>query len=280
MPASPVIVWKPTNNTVNDDLETYQEGKYARPSLFYRFDKNTESASTIKMTSHQFRHLLNTMGQRGGLSQSAIARWSGRADMKQNRVYDHMTEYELVDMLRAQDPSLSLIKPIEEIADQIAAKLPMTRQEFNQLTIPTAHVTEYGYCVHDFTMSPCQRFRDCLNCTEQVCVKGDRRLARLKERYEDVQRLTSEAEAEISEGTAGADRWYEIHHLTEMRLKELISILENPEIQDGAVVKLRNANEFSPLRRAVEAKLGAARVESNDRSMLEDMRNLLGGGLG
>ncbi|MDE2420851.1 MAG: integrase [Gammaproteobacteria bacterium] len=280
MPASPVMVWQPTNNTVNDDLETFQDGEYARPSLFDRFNNNTESANALKMTSHQFRHLLNTMGQRGGLSQSAIARWSGRADMKQNRTYDHMTEYELVDMLRTHDPALSLDRSLEEVANQIAAKLPMTRQEFNALTIPTAHVTEYGFCVHDFTMSPCQRFRDCLNCTEQVCVKGDRRITRLKDRYADVQRLTSQAEAEISKGTAGADRWYQIHHLTEMRLKDLIAILENPEIQDGAIVKLRNANEFSPLRRAVEAKLGATKVESTDRSMLEDMRNLLGGGLG
>jgi hypothetical protein len=281
MEASPVIVWKPTANTVNDDLSSVEKNDgYIRPSIFDRNGFNDGRDSPLKMTSHQFRHLLNTMAQRGGLSQSEIARWSGRVDMKQNRAYDHMSEFELVAMIRSHDSSLSLDRPLEEIAEQVAAKLPMSRQEFNTLTMPTAHVTEYGFCVHDFVMSPCQRFRDCLNCTEQVCVKGDRRLDRIKGRYEDVKRLKDLAEREIGEGTAGADRWYEIHKLTEKRLKELIGILENPAIQDGAIVKLRNENEFSPLRRAVETRLGVGKANVSERPMLEELRNMLGDGLG
>ena len=281
MGASPVIVWKPTNNTVNDNLFT-KKGKdgYKRSSIFDRNGFNDGREVLLKVTSHQFRHLLNTMAQRGGLSQSEIARWSGRVDMKQNRAYDHMTEFELVDMIRSHDSSLSLDRPLEEIAEQVAAKMPMTRQEFNTLTMPTAHVSEYGFCVHDFTMSPCQRFRDCLNCTEQVCVKGDRRLDRIKGRYADVKHLKDQAEQEIVDGTAGADRWYEIHDLTQKRLKELIEILENPDIQDGAIIKLRNENEFSPLRRAVETRLGSRKVSSKESPLLEEMRKMLGGGLG
>ncbi len=91
----------------------------------------------------------------------------------------------------------------------IASRIPMTRQEFNTLAMPTAHITEYGFCIHDFTMSPCQRFRDCLNCTEQVCIKGDRRLDRIKERHRIVKELRDKAAQEINDGTAGADRWYQ-----------------------------------------------------------------------
>jgi hypothetical protein len=281
MTASPVLVCKPTANTVNDDLSSVEKSLgYKRPSIFDRHGFNDGRDVPLKITSHQFRHLLNTMAQRGGLSQSEIARWSGRVDMKQNRAYDHMTEFELVAMIRAHDTSLSLDRSLEEIADQIAMKLPISRHEFNTLTMPTAHVTEYGFCVHDFAMSPCQRFRDCLNCTEQVCVKGDCRLDRIKDRYADVGLLKDRAEQEIREGTAGADRWYEIHALTEKRLNELIGILENPSIQDGAIVKLRNENEFSPLRRAVEARLGAKNVNPKEHPMLDEMRKMLGGGLG
>lgn len=281
MPASPITVWKPTANTVNDDLATPEEKDgYARTSIFDRNGYNCEGGVPLKMTSHQPRHLINTMAQRGGLSQSEIARWSGRVDMKQNRAYDHMTEFELVDMLRSHDESLSLDLPLEEIAAQVAAKLPMTRQEFNALTIPTAHITEYGFCPHDFAMMPCQRFRDCLNCTEHVCIKGDCRLERIRRRYEDVLRLKNQAVQEMNDGSAGADRWFEIQDMTEKRLKELIGILENPEIPDGAIVRLRNENEFSPLRRAVEVRLGAGRVEGKERPLLDEMRNLLGGGLG
>ncbi|EKD74304.1 MAG: hypothetical protein ACD_45C00005G0009 [uncultured bacterium] len=66
--------------------------------------KSRENSTPID--THQFRHLLNTMAQRDGLSQSEIARWSGRADIKQNRVYDHMSEFELV--IRRQ-PWLSIL---------------------------------------------------------------------------------------------------------------------------------------------------------------------------
>src|SRR5450830_19139 len=276
-----VVLWQPTANTINDDLASVHKNEdYVRPSIFDRHGFNDDRSLPIKMTSHQFRQLLNTMAQRGGMTQSEIARWSGRTDVKQNRAYDHMNEFELVAMLRSHDPSLTLDKSLEDIATQIAAKLPMTRQEFNMLAMPTAHLTEYGFCVHDFVMSPCQRFRDCLNCTEQVCVKGDRRLTRIKERFVDVKRLKEKAELEITEGTAGADRWYEIHALTEMRLKELIGILENPMMQDGAVVKLRNVNEFSPLRRAIEARVDERKSGDKERPLLDEMRKLLGGGLG
>ncbi|MEQ1560905.1 MAG: hypothetical protein ABL933_18465 [Methyloglobulus sp.] len=258
-PASPVLLWKPKLETVNDDLATIEKKVgYIKPSIFDRHGYNAEGQKISKITTHQFRHLLNTMAQHGGLSQFEIARWSGRVDFKQNRDYDHMTEFELVDMLRAKDASLTLDRPLEEIAEQLSAKLPITRQEFNTLTMPTAHVTEYGFCTHDFTMLPCQRFRDCLNCTEQVCIKGDRRLDRIKRRYEQVVELKNQAEKNIGLGLAGADRWYEIHDLTAKRLDEMIKILENPKIPNGTIVKLRNDNEFSPLRRAVEIRISAS----------------------
>lgn len=277
MPKSPIMIWPPTNNTLNEDLQSRETSPgYFAPSIFDRHGFNMGDKK-LKANSHQFRHLLNTMAQRGGLSQSEIARWSGRADIKQNRVYDHMSEFELVDMIRSHDNALSLDQPLEEIAEQIASKIPMTRQEFNTLAMPTAHITEYGFCIHDFTMSPCQRFRDCLNCTEQVCVKGDRRIDHLRERHTIIEKLRDKAAQEIKEGTAGADRWYQIHDLTEKRLRELIGIMENPNIQPGAIIKLRNENEFSPLRRAIEAK-----TEKNEpeQSLIEDMQKLLGGGLG
>lgn len=275
MPKSPILVWKPTPNTLNDDLSSRESTPgYVVPSIFDRY-----GYKNLKANSHQFRHLLNTMAQRGGLSQAEIARWSGRADMKQNRVYDHMSEFELVDMIRSHDTSLSLDQSLQEIAEQIATKIPMTSQEFNSLAMPTAHVTEFGFCIHDYTMSPCQRFRDCINCTEQVCVKGDRRIERLKERLHIVEKLRNKAAQEINDGTAGADRWYEIHDLTEKRLRELIGIMEDPNIQNGAIIKLRNKNEFSPLRRALGSTTKQVE-ENNQAGPLQDLQHLLGGGLG
>lgn len=280
-PASPVLVWRPEPNRINDDLSTVHKdgGRYSQ-SIFDRHGYNVGREEPLKVTTHNFRHLLDTMAQRGGLDQARLAKWAGRTDIKQNRVYDHMSEGELVEMIRHNDPSLTLGDSLQEVAEEIGKRMPMTRQEFNSLSIPTAHITEYGFCIHDFTMSPCQKFRDCLNCTEQICVKGDQRLDRIKARHADVKRILEKAEKEIEEGAAEADRWYEIHALTDARLEELVGILTDPSIPDGSLVKLRNPNEFSPLRRAVEAKADSASGDPEEQGLLEDLRNMLGGGLG
>jgi len=66
-------------------------------------------------------------------------------------------------------------------------------------------------------------------------------------------------------------------------LRELIYILENPNIDDGAQVKLRG-NDFSQFRRVANKKsiIMVAENEdiSNEVSILEDLTDLLGGGFG
>lgn len=95
-----------------------------------------------------------------------------------------------------------------------------------------------------------------------------------------VKQLRDKAAQEIDDGTAGADRWYQIHDLTEKRLQELIGIMENPTIQNGTIIKLRNENEFSPLRRVINSKTQKNLHPDQNQPLLEDVKNLLGGGLG
>ena len=230
------------------------------------------------MTSHQVRHLLNTFAQRGGLSQLEIAKWSGRADQKQNRTYNHMSEYEMVAKAEALDTSLALFGP----SGKIDKHVPITIQEFNTMEKGAVHVTEFGACVHDYTMTPCEKYRDCLNCHEQVYIKGEtENLIRIKERLSIIKEKLQDAENAIREGSAGADRWYECQKNTMEHLLELVSILENPDLEDGAQIKLRNDKSFSPLRRAIESKSSMkGRGHSEDTKLLDDMAKLLGGGLG
>jgi hypothetical protein len=253
---SPVILWQPTVNVLNNDLGLRQTApNYAPPNVLQRNAVLLGDVLLPAVTSHQFRHYLNTVAQRGGLAQSDLARWSGRADPLQNRVYDHMSEFELSDKIRLQNPALALDTPLKDMAAAIAVNMPKTRQEFNLLTDPVVHITEIGFCVHDFVLTPCQLFRDCLNCTEQVCVKGDGRLKGLYERRVLVEAQVQKAKQEIEEGSAGADRWYEIQVKTLGRLDALIAILEDPNVPAGAIIRLRDGNEFNPLRRAMESRL-------------------------
>ncbi|MBB5940798.1 integrase [Xanthomonas sp. 3307] len=245
----PVVLKKPTSNIFNDDVGSRENSA----SIFERHGALIDKKSK-KLTSHQFRHLLNTMAQRGGMSQADIAVWSGRTDIKQNRDYDHLSEFEVVEMIKRHDPSLNKGAATDSGVRDLANKLPMTQEEFDLLLVPTAHVTEYGYCVHDFVMAPCQRFRDCLNCSEQICVKGDRRVARMKERLVQVNALVERASLEIANGTAGADRWFETHQMTQHRLAQLIEVMESAQVPDGTLIRLKTDQEFSPVRRALRMR--------------------------
>ena len=65
------------------------------------------------------RHLLSTIAERGGMAQDDLARWAGRADAKQNRVYNQMSEFEMVVRAEQFDPSKSLFGPVGEAKKHI-----------------------------------------------------------------------------------------------------------------------------------------------------------------
>ena len=127
---SPVILWHPDVNILNNDISPRKSlNSDSHKSIFDRYGFKDKDGSRLKATSHQMRHLLNTLAERGGLSLHEIAKWAGRADPKQNRVYNHMSEYEMVAKAEQLDASLSLFGPDIEVAKHI----PITIQEFNIL---------------------------------------------------------------------------------------------------------------------------------------------------
>ncbi|WP_349886343.1 integrase [Pantoea ananatis] len=276
-----VELHKPTGNFFNNDLSPREalEGKHE--NIFERYSYRSENGEQLKLTSHQARHLLNTIAQRGGLSNLEIAKWSGRANVKQNRTYNHMTEYELVSMAERLDISKALFGP----ACDVTKHLPVIVQDFNLLEHAAVHVTEYGYCVHDYTMSPCEKYRDCVNCTEQVCIKDDdmKKMERIRVHLVKLERQLILNESAVIKGEIGADRWYLYHKKTATRLRELLALLENPEIENGAQIKLKG-NDFSQFRRVVEKKSIEAIEQkgkfSKEAVILEDIITMLGGGFG
>ena len=276
---SPVILWHPEVNIFNHDLSPRESLKRENhKSIFDRYGFEDKDGKRLKATSHQMRHLLNTIAEQGGLSQHEIAKWAGRADPGQNRVYNQMSEYEMVAKAEQLDTSLSLFGPSGEVARHI----PITIQEFNILEKGPVHITEYGVCVHDYTMSPCEKYRDCLNCSEQVCIKGDKeKLRRIKSRLLEVESQFEASETAINQGFAGADRWHEYHKNTLNHLRELVRILENPDIPDGSQIKLANNKSFSILNRAVNAKFSASNnIDLKEKNLLKNTAKLLGDELG
>lgn len=270
MRASPVLLWKPDDSTLTNDLN-HIEGK--ERNIWIRHGYKKPDGTEVSMTSHQIRHYLNTAAQRGSLAQLDIAKWSGRANIHQNATYNHMSDDEFVDMARQAG--------VGGVLQKIKFNAPVTYADLDAMGEGIAHVTEYGFCVHDFSMLPCQKHRDCLNCIEQVCVKGDEeKLERLKKQRDGIRLQLGKAQEASEDGVYGADRWSSHQITTLERVGQLIEILESPNTANGSVIHLSIDQEFSPLRREIAARTAIAKTAPpvlSAASDVEELRTLLGG---
>jgi hypothetical protein len=221
-------------------------------SIFTRLGFSEPDGGPIAITSHQFRHYLNTLAQAGGLSQLDIAKWSGRLDVNQNQVYDHVTSSEMLAKIRDTVGSAQMVGPLAELPKKVLIR----RDEFSRLVIPTAHTTDIGYCIHDYAELPCQLHMDCINCQDFACVKGDaKKEAMLRTRLDEAKAFLANAEGAVKNGYSGSDRWMEHHRVTVDRLTQLCDILDDPAVPNGAVIQLATPKMPSSLEKAVGDQL-------------------------
>lgn len=273
----PLIPWLPNVNIINNDLSPRESlgEDVAHQSIFDRYGYSNSDGTRMKMTTHQLRHLIDTMGQRGGLSEEEIARWAGRADVKQNRTYNHVTELEQVERLEQYQ-----LDSAHDYGMDLIHHEPVTRAEFELMPKGAAHTTMYGFCVHDFVMSPCGKLRDCTNCEEHICVKKqDDRKERIEKHRDNVKLQLDAANEAVQQGLFGADRWLEHHQISMARLDELVGVLNDPNITDGALIKLKNENSFSHLKRVLQSKKATMIATDRDESnaVVDDLLLMLGG---
>lgn len=266
-PARPIIVWAPAKSTFTTDISWTKDKE---ETIWVRYGYTNPDGTPINISSHQIRHYLNTLAQRGALGQLDIAQWSGRVNIHQNATYNHMTTVEHVELAREIGVGAALTK--------IRQNMPVTLADLDAIGEGIAHITIFGFCVHDYSMLPCQKHRDCLNCTEQVCVKGDAAtLERLKAHRDAARAQLEKAEAANVEGIYGADRWSQHQIKTLARADQLVQILESRDTPDGTIIRLSNDQEFSPLKRAIAARSTAPSLPaSDDEPDISELRALMG----
>lgn len=245
-------------------------------TIFERFNLVEDDGSPLAIRSHQMRHYLNTLAQSNGANQLDIAMWSGRADIRQNSAYDHVSGDELVSHVR----ELTASQPIDAFGGDLnvrKVRVLVSRDDVTGiLKTSSAHISDYGMCTHEYSSSPCQIHLDCLNCNELVCVKGDNvKLANLIRFKEDTEVLLANAEEAEADSVHGASRWVVHQRQTLDHAKKLIEILTDSRIADGALVKLTG---IKPASRIEQAKVlrGEAKVISMPTRMnklLEKVKN-------
>ena len=232
-------------------------------SVFTRAGISGVDGEPVRLNTHKFRHYLNTLAMQGGLNDLDIAKWSGRMDVRQNRAYDHVSARDKLAMIRdAIGDQSKMFGPLGHAPSVPSIK----RDEFANLKVMNAHTTEFGYCTHDYASTPCQKYLDCLNCNELVCIKGDEvREANIRRQMEETRGLLVAARKGVEEGAYGADRWLQHQTQTLQRLDELSVILDNPMIQRGAVIQLKHLPSVSRLSQAGQA-LGKDLSSTSDLS--------------
>lgn len=268
-------------------FEHWLSGHAKKPSVYKRWGIFELDGSEIEITTHAFRHWLLTAAERNGVSELDMAFWSGH-DVSQNKNYVHWTDHEIISELRALDDGEGF-GPMFEASRKQGINGPVTRHEFFAAQIGSALATDFGYCVHDYSLLPCMVHGDCDGCSENVFLKGDvDHRAKVEHRLELTERQRTAALAAMESGTAGADRWVAQHTATIARLRRMIAIHDDPSIPDGTPVNLPTGvqdNEIALALRDRDALDGFAaprtpRVEPPQEEEIEflDMMRKLGDG--
>lgn len=242
-------------------------------SIFEKFGYKEQNRSYIKVTTHQFRHYLNTLAQKGGASQLDIAKWSGRKEVSQNRAYDHVSADEMLllvqDAVGNEEMFLGQLSNIEGIKKKVV----ISRDEYTQLKVRTAHKTDFGICIHDFSMIPCQLHMDCLNCIEQVCIKGDKNSnEKIRQRKMEVEETLEMAKKAQKEGQVGAYRWIKHQSIELQKLTQLCDIFDNKDIKNGTLIQIADTPSISQNE---QAQIRHREILGESSIELDEMRNLL-----
>lgn len=227
------------------------------PSLFKSTGVCDSEGRPIRIQSHQLRHFLNTIAQSANMDAFDIAAWSGRKNVAQNSAYDHVSAAERIEEMRD-----SVGRATASFAPPVSTKtyIPILRSEWLAKRVQAGHTTDLGYCVHDFVMMPCPKFGDHISCDEHVVVKGDAIVeTRLRASLMENQMLVERALAALNAGKLSAKIWLETHEANVERLKQIISILDDPQVEGGALIRLSGSESLSQvgeagrLRAALEA---------------------------
>ncbi len=223
--------------------------------------------SKIRLRTHQFRALLITEGLKGRAAFASMRRWAMQANANHTGEYfrpnQDYIEAEAKNTLELAKTSPFLFGPPDQRPHRTNEPLEDWELDETLAQHCVRHRTAWGGCGRPLVVHPCQQFLDCLNCNSWFCVKGDKEANdHIRKEFVDVKIQLDEAEAELVQGSFGADRhidWLRNRHL---RLKELVAVLDDPKIPQGTVIVLRPIQESSLLEMAIRDRLDQLGIQT------------------
>lgn len=236
-----------------------------RKNLFERY-----GYPGVTVNTHAFRHELNTRMHEAGLSQLLIDAFSGRTTM--GSVYNHETVEDRTQRVAAYHPKTKHSTAAQRL-DKVKTNQPLNLADVRELREGEQdriiHQTHLGVCVHNFASEPCPKMGACLDCGRLGCVKGDDvKLGNLREEYDDLKRRLDKALDAQSRGVFGASESAKKLGEKLFKCEALIQTLENPELENGAIVW--NADNGWTLTKNAAAMSGLIEVKVIEENLARE----------
>lgn len=242
--------------------QSYFAGRLKAPSegrqkLMCFFSRHGYEAT--KLNSHSLRHLLNRLARSCGVAIDTITIWSSRDSAESTLTY-------LNDDSQEAASKGAVLLGMQQ--DQ-THKVPITNEEAEIQSQGPFHRSRYGLCRRSWRAGPCNRFADCLNCSELLICKGDKlAVGAVAKDREHLVRTLNAAKAAVDNGERTASRWMQVAEPQIERLNQLLNILEDASIPDGSPIELTDSTNFSHEQVIIDDKAASAGVKLLDRKEL------------
>lgn len=209
--------YKPTKGFFFRDIQDKTSHESGFKNIFARYGYYDIEGKPLLIRSHQPRHLLNTIAHYGEMSELDIAKWSGRINANQNRVYNHVSEEDMLDKIKAIKLNRSNYcqrKSTPSIGSPV---------DFDNLYQGAIHLTEFGCCVHNYLVQPCSKINQFVEYNNETLNMKSVDRIRLQSVREKVIQLINITQIAFENGDYGADKWLQHHKKNLERINKLLN---------------------------------------------------------
>lgn len=196
----------------------------------------------IRLTSHQFRHFLDTMLELSDtVTPIEVARYFGRKYTPDNIAYDHTNPAK-----RAMDNADILLAASNITPEQAKeASVIFTLVDRDEVLetiedIGTTLITAIGLCKHDYSDSPCGKYYACVRgCSEYYRVKGNQEeIIHLQKLHDEQETRIQHVKAAVDAEYHGSNNWLRSHEELLNGCRIALAIEQDNLISDGERVQV------------------------------------------
>jgi len=125
------------------------------------------TGATAKITTHDFRHWLNTSYENGGLSQVQIATLFNRTSTSANSIYSQTSAKTRHQRLKNSMAEGLLIGHVAEVYSRIADETPDEAADFLESATRFYNPMPHGICRMNWALEPCPHALSCFACPSE-----------------------------------------------------------------------------------------------------------------